>query len=244
LFAAVNALVVFSFLAVTRNRPKGSTPPVWDSTVRFGGLGVILGMYSYWAISFSNFVRYGYFAALQSLWLGTFLLFGLGLGEIAAGNVLLCLSLGYMAGLPFWGYMSDRVVRSRKRVIIPTMAAYGLVAFSMAWFRQGDSYWLLAGTVFLIGFMASPGQITYAHIKELMPPTIIAQGMTAVNLFTTLGVGAMIHVLGWTLGSDPSVLSRPEGFQPIWYVGALGLAMVCLVYTQVRDSKVLQSDSS
>jgi MFS family permease len=237
LFACVNAVVVAAFILVIKDYPEGRVPERKRTQSPFEGLGRLAGMYGYWAISLTNFIRYGYFAALQSLWLGPFLMFGMGLGEIATGNALFSLGMGYVIGLPLWGSISDRVLKSRKRVVLPTMITSSLIILSlMLWTRETPS-WLLLSTFFLLGFTAAPGQILYAQMKELLPPEMTARAMTSVNLFTVLGVGAMIHLLGLFVGRDPASLNGPESFRLLWIVGVGGLALVCALYAPVPDGK-------
>jgi MFS family permease len=244
LFAAIDALIVGAFLIVMRDRPPGYEASVRKSQPLTAHLRELLRMYAYWAISATNFVRYGYFAALQSLWIAPFLIYGIGLGEIDAGNALFSLSLGYMVALPLWGSLSDRVFRSRKGVVLWTMLVCSLLTLSLSWLDRGEAVWIVLLIFFWIGFAAAPGQISYAHIKELLPESMIAQAMTAVNLFTVLGAGFMTHLLGMVIGPDPSGLAGPAAFRWIWYVGALGLGISCALYAFVPDSKVLKVKES
>jgi len=69
---------------------------------------------------------------------------------------------------------------------------------------------------------------------------MIAQAMTSVNLFTSLGVGAMTHILAWLIGGEPSSLMGPAAFQWLWYVGAFTLATACVLYGLVPESRVLE----
>ena len=243
-FAAVNAAVVVAFILVSKDHPGGSRRNPGQKRPAFSGLGQLVGMYSYWAISLASFVRYGYFGALQSLWLGPFLVFGLGLGEMDAGNALFFMGAGYMVGLPLLGQLSDRVLCSRKKAVLPPLVVFCLVTLSiLAWTGEVPS-WLIFLTFFSIGFTAASGQILYAHIKELLPPAMISQAMTSVNLFTTLGVGAMIHILGFFLGGEPSSLVGPQSYAPLWWVGVVALAVVCFLYSQVPDSRALQPNET
>ena len=236
LFAAINLVVVVTFILVIRDRPDGESVPRRKQESPFAGLARLTKMYSYWAISLASFVRYGYFAALQTLWLGPFLVFGMGLSEIDTGNALLCMGIGYMAGLPFWGAMSDRILRSRKRVVLPTMATFCVAIFSFLLWHPSMPFPVVAAVLFLLGFASAPGQILYAHIKELVPVSMAARAMTSVNLFTILGVGAMIHILGFLLGDDPSNLSGTDGYRTLWYIGGVSVAVVCVLYSLVPDS--------
>ncbi|MDQ7781926.1 MAG: MFS transporter [Desulfomonilaceae bacterium] len=241
IFAAVNAAVVVAFLVIVRDHPSGRTPVGLRSRSLLSGLARVAGMYSYWAISVCSFVRYGYFAALQSLWSAPFLIYGLGFGEIAAGNAIFSLGLGYMVGLPLSGVVSDRVLRSRKTVVLFNMVAFAIITTGFIWWSRSVPMWWVLASFFLLGLTSAPGQILYAHMKELLPPTMVAQAMTSVNLFTILGVGVMTHVLGAVVGGDPSHLTCPEQFRMIWIVGVGSLAGVTLLYLPVADSTALKS---
>lgn len=239
-FAAVNAVVVLAFIAVSRDHPAGRQPNPGMKRPLLSGLGTLMRMYSFWAISLASFVRYGYFGALQSLWLGPFLVFGLGMGELDAGNALFSMGAGYMVGLPLSGQLSDRVLRSRKKVVLPSLMALFVITLSILGWSAAVPLWLIHFTFFCVGLTSAPGQVLYAHIKELLPPAMIAQAMTSVNLFTTLGVGAMIHILGYFLGGEPSSLAGPESYAALWYVGVAALAVASLLYSLVPDSRALR----
>jgi MFS family permease len=244
ILAGINAVVVLTFLLLMKDRPEGEALHTVRPGTQPRALLRLFSMYSYWAISLANFVRYGYFAALQSLWAAPFLIFGLGLGEIAAGNAILCMGLGYMAGLPLSGSLSDKVLRSRKTVVLAGMAIFCALTASAIFWTSSTGLWIVFLTFFGMGLTAAPGQILYAHIKELLPPSMMAQAMTAVNLFTTLGAGIMTHILSLAIGCDPCNLAKPEEFRALWYVGTIALAIVCLMYSLVPDSKALKEEVS
>lgn len=243
-FGAANVVVVAIFLLVIKNYPPGYKPAAKRSQSLFSGLGRLLGMYSYWAISLASFARYGYFAALQSLWLGPFFIYGMGLGEIAASNALFWMGMGYMIGLPVSGFASDRIFKSRKWVVFAALVLFWLLTVGLSWGPPSAESWSVYPLFFFLGFVAAPGQILYAHIKELLPQTMIAQAMTAVNLFTVLGAGVMTHVLGLVLAAEPSALVGTEGFRSLWIVGAVVLGASCVLYWFVPDSQTLREEDA
>ncbi len=243
-FAAANAVIVAIFLLVARDHPPGHKPFSGKPPSLFTGLGRLLGMYSYWAISLASFSRYGYFAALQSLWLGPFFIYGMGLGEIAASNALLAMGVGYMIGLPVSGFTSDRLLKSRKQVVLAALGLFCLFTILFSVWTPSPEPWCIYPLFLCMGFVAAPGQILYAHIKELLPPPMIAQAMTAVNLFTVLGAGVMTQLLGLVLSGEPSCLVGPDGFRPLWIVGALVLGGSFIAYAFVPDSRALREGDS
>jgi predicted MFS family arabinose efflux permease len=243
-FAIINSILAVAFVLVVRDRPPGAEVPEPKSAAKlFKGAGKLMGMYPFWAIAFSNFFRYGYVAALQGLWAGPFLIYGLGFSPITAGNILLALGVGYMFGLPLCGRISDRLLRSRKKVVLPTFIGFFLIVASIRFWNESASFVLAWFTFFGMGFMAAPGQIMYAHIKELLPADMTAQALTMTNVFPALGAAAITHALGFLIGADPTSLTRPADFYPLWYVGGIGLAVTIILYSMVPDSQALRRTS-
>lgn len=240
LFALANAIVVLAFLLVARESPPGARPVPVRSQPLSRNLRRVFRMYSYWAISLASFVRYGFLAALQGLWAASFLLYGLHMDEISAGNVIFVMGLGYMIGLPLSGTLSDRVFRSRKKVILTSLAVFGLLTVIPVCWSPSVSVWVVLPVFAALGFAAAPGQILYAHMKELIPARMLAQAMTAVNLFTMLGGGIITNIVGLLVSNEPSQMSGPDEFRPLWYIGFVCLATVFVLYSFVPDSRALR----
>ncbi len=240
IFALVNALVVSIFLVIVRDHPRGSPRLKRKKEPSWATLYQLVSTYNYWAISLSNFVRYGFIAALQSLWMAPFLIYGLGWGEMDTSYALLALGIGYMAGLPASGIISDRLLRSRKKVVLASLILFFVLSLSATMCTEKTSVSVIYALCFGLGMFAAPGQILYAHMKELVPPSMNAQAMTAVNLFTTLGAGVMTHILGFVIGGEPSTLIGPEAFRTLWWAGAVALGLVTVMYGLVPDSRALR----
>jgi MFS family permease len=243
IIAALNAAVVATFYVVVRDYPAGRRPSGDKEIKSLWGIARLLCMYSYWALGLSGFVRYGFFVALQGLWAGPFLIYGLGLDQISAANAIFSIGLGFMVGLPICGRISDRMLRSRKRVVLPSMIAFFALTISLISWEKGLNHWIIYSSFFSLGFVASPGQIMMAHIKELVPTDMIARALTGINLFTILGCAVLTQILGWIIGGDASLITDTAGFRPIWYLGAGSLALASVLYAFVPDSKVLQGDN-
>jgi len=206
IMGALNMTVLAAFFLVVRDHPHGQYPSKSRQTESLKGVGRLFSMYSFWALGIGGFVRYGYFVALQGLWAGPFLIYGLGLDQISVGNAIFCIGLGFMIGLPLCGRISDKVLRSRKKIVLPSLMAFFALTISTIWWKKGIDHWLIYISFFGLGFVASPGQIMLAHIKELVPSDMIARAMTGINFFTMLGAAAFTQVLGWLIESDPSLI--------------------------------------
>jgi MFS family permease len=240
-FAGFNALQILCFFLIVRNRPQGLQP---DNVFRenpLKGLKQILRLPSFWIIGVGAFFRYGCFLALQGLWAGPFLMNGLGVDIITTGNVLLIMGVGYMISLPIFGRISDYLVHSRKKVILPSFWAMALLNLFLVFCpREIRIEWIYLWFL-AMGVASAPGQIMYAHIKELVPSPVMATAMTGVNLFTMLGAGFLMQIMGLVVEAGPQGLNQPEAFRPAWLVCSAGLGLSGMLYLFVPDSRILKN---
>lgn len=239
LIGGVHALVAGLFVIIARNHPPGQAP-LRRAKGSPSLLGRMLVTYAFWGIAVVNFFRYGCFAAVQGTWAGPFLMEGLQLDKVTAGNVILMLGLGYMLGLPVYGRLSDRVFKSRKRLILPGNLALALLFASVPSWGADPPLWLALVTFLGLGFCAAPGQLAMAHIKELGPTGGAAQAMTALNLVTMLGPGVMSQVMGQALQYSAGGAAG-SAYDIIWYLTAAGLTLGSALYAFVPDSQALRS---
>ena len=196
----------------------------------------LFSSWSYWAISFSLFLRYGSFASIQALWAGPFLIVYLGRSPVSAGNMLLILSIGLILGSPVGGMLSDRVFRSRKIVIITATFLTALATFALSQYQSLSLIFLLGPIFFLLGFFVSFNQISFAHIRELMPREMSGTAMTGINFFVMMGAGVFIHGLGAVMQrADPNLLSTGEAYQTAFLICSAALLTAAALYITTRE---------
>jgi MFS family permease len=240
LIAGVNALIAALFFLVARDRPPGATVPPPSGAQLRAGLGRLLALPGFWIISMTTFFRYGFLVALQGLWAAPYLVHGLGFSQLESANALGCLGLGYMIGLPFCGRLSDRWLSTRKWVVLPGTALFALAILHISTWTQAPPLWAVMLWFLCLGIGAAPGQISYAHIKELVPPDQGGLAMTAINLWTMIGSASLSQVLGLFLAGEPATLRGPESFAAMWWVGAAGVGLSALLYFLVPESRVIR----
>ncbi len=236
---ALHALQTLGVLLVVRDAPPGGRLSAAPGAGRaqMKDLRQLLSLPAFWLIGMGSFFRYGCLAALMGLWAGPFLITGLGMDPITAGNVLLALSLTHIVGLPLSGRLSDKTLKSRKGIIIAGLVLTSGLTLALIQLTPQGSAWWAAGLFALIGLAASPGQIMYVHIKELAPPSVQGAAMTGVNLFTMLGPAMVMQAVGALVASDPKALAQAGAFTPAWLLMAGGLALAALLYLLVPDTK-------
>jgi predicted MFS family arabinose efflux permease len=241
--ALVNAVQTLVFFLVVRNYPDEAVRPKPATANPFRGLWQVIKFSSYWWISLGTFFRYGCLTALQGLWAGPYLINALGLGIVEAGNVLLGMGLGYVVGLPLFGRISDRIVRSRKWVIQPSLFVMaGLFLSLVFWSKEMPRIGIYL-IFFALGMAAAPGQIMYSHIKELVPAQVMGTATTGINLFTMLGPAFVMQGMGLVVAAGPQGLNSPEAFRPAWILCTAGLGLSGLLYLLVPDSKLFKNKS-
>ena len=231
--ACVNLIQVLLFFLVARDHPPNRKDRItFPKENPFAGLLSLAGTRHFWLISIGSFFRFGSYMALQSLWAGPFLMAGLGFTRMEAGNVLLCLSLGYALGLVAFGRLSDRL-GSRKEVILPGFFGLSALFLSLAFWPPDLPVWFYAALFLLMGLAASAGQMAYAHIKDLVPPHMTATALTGINLFNMLGPAVLLQAGGLLLSESSARTAQAGDFAPIWIVFSASLALSGLGYTLV-----------
>jgi len=242
--AGLNFLLIICLFLFVQDRPFGKQAPITRSPNQKPSLPLAVSIkrlfssWSFWAISFSLFLRYGSFASIQSLWAGPFLIEYLGFSNVTAGNILLMMSIAFILGSPTGGMLSDRVFRSRKRVVILASCITAVTVFMLSkW--QGTFYPPLLGCLFFVfGFFASFNQVSYAHIKELMPEEMSGTAMTGINFFTMLGAGIFMHGLGGVIKYISGDLAQNgHAYSTAFLICSVALFGSVGLYLTTRDSK-------
>jgi len=199
----------------------------------------LFSSWNYWAISLSTFLRYGSYAAIQSLWAGPFLIEYLKLSPITAGNLLFMLSFGLILGSPFSGIVSDRFLRSRKNTIIISIFISALATLAFSQWRGTTYLSTLGALLFAIGFFNSFGQVMYGHIKDLMPNEMSGTAMAGINFFTVMGAGVFIHLLGGIMEHmSPGITTGGEAYRASFLLCFGALIVALAIYMTTRDSAV------
>ncbi|HET6488484.1 MAG TPA: MFS transporter [Syntrophales bacterium] len=202
-----------------------------------GGLRLIVMSGDFWLIAAASFIRSGVITAFQGLWAGPFLIEACGYPPLAAGNMLLVMSLGFIFFGSFSGFLSDRVLKSRKKIMLGALLGLFLCLSAFAWMPRETGI-LSMGALFLFtGIFAGTGSIPYTHLKELMPAELVATAMTTMNFFAILGMGVFTQGLGLFMGAfyPGDVLSR-EAFASAFALCAALVLLAVILYAFTKES--------
>jgi sugar phosphate permease len=234
---AVTLTFVFAF---RDGRGAGQAAPL-PAAVKggdlLGGLRLVLRDRQVWLISWAAFIRYGILAAVQGLWAGPYLMDVMGLSPVAAGNLLLLLTLGVVIGNPLSGFLSDRVLRKRKGIMVVALAGLSLTLAALALVPVGAPLWLVAALFSAFGILAGTGSIPYAHLKELIPPDRSATALTVLNFFAIVGAGVFTQGLGFLMKAlYPDSMLSHQPFVTMFLVCAAMVAAGGVLYAFTRES--------
>ena len=170
----------------------------------------------FWPLAIWLFIMYGTLMLWQASQAGSFYRSVYGFSNASAGMMVTMVGVGMVVGCPLAGRLSDKILRSRKKVII-----IGTVAYTIIW----GLIWALSGTDmvenaaiqyvinFLFGFFGGFFVVSYAQIKELYPIAMAGTSTAALNLFPFAGGAILITIAGFIV-SDQTLAQ----YQTLWLI--------------------------
>lgn len=242
LVAALNLVLTVVFALVVKDAPPSATPtaPATPQSLYSAvkDIGQLFRIRDYWVISVGTFCRYGIYAAVQSLYAGPYLMNALQFSPIQAGNVIFGMNLGFILGGPLFGTLSDRLLRTRKWIVIPGLAGIALIFVLLAHLPTDAAVGTVAVLFFLLGIGNSSSGIMYTHIKERMPLAKAGMAVTGVNFFTMVGSAVFLQGLGYYMQSRfPQDTLSPAAFEGAFTICSVCIAAVAVLYLSTTDSR-------
>ncbi len=235
--AGFHFLLIVCFLLFVREKPDIFVSEKVSYPSPTGSIRRLFSSWSYWAISFSVFLRYGSFAAIQTLWAGPFLMGYLNIPQLIAGNLLLMLGFGYIIGAPIGGLLSDRVLKSKKLTVIYGVLCSAAATFALLLWQDNSLLLWLGLVLFAMGFFSSFGQVSYAHIRDIMPDEMAGTALSGINFFTMMGGGLFIHGLGSVMERvSPHLTDMGEAYRFAFFLCVISLVASVVLYATTRDS--------
>ncbi len=234
--AGFHFLLIVCFLLFVREKPDVSVSKKASHPSPIGSIRRLFSNWSYWAISFNVFLRYGSFAAIQTLWAGPFLMGHLNIPQLVAGNLLLMLGFGYILGAPTGGLLSDRVLKSRKKTVIYGVLCSATATFALLLWQDNSLLLWLGAVLFAMGFFNSFGQVSYAHIRDIMPDEMAGTALSGINFFTMMGGGLFIHGFGSVMERvSPHLTDTGDAYRIMFLLCVIALVTSVVLYATTRD---------
>ena len=185
---------------ISRKSENTTTMGLWQ------GVSHVLAFPRFWPVAIWFFFDAGIFFALGGLWGGPFLMQVYHLDKTQAGDILSMLSFGMILGSPALSFLSNRVIRGRKPVLILSGALVSLMTLILYLKTDTLSHGCLFGLFFGMGIFASAVvAIGFTATKELFPATISGTAIGLVNLFPFLGGALLQPFIGFILEKEGAV---------------------------------------
>ncbi|MBI4797548.1 MAG: MFS transporter [Desulfarculus sp.] len=227
-FLAIGGLTLALALAIwflVRNSPEdmglppaetpqaGAAPP--QSIGLGAGMRMVLAQPRFWPIAIWFFCTSGMFFSFVGLWGGPFLMHVHGLTKAQAGGVLNMAAVGMILGSPGLSWLSDKVLHSRKKVLVASSALVLLLVLPLVFWPTSFSLaGLYAWCLLFSLFTSSVVVIAFTTTKELFPVSIAGTATGLVNLFPFSGGAVLQPVVGLILQGQDRVqgVASPAGY--------------------------------
>ncbi len=246
---AITAALGAALLLAVRDRPAhaaarpASVPPaLWPAAAALLRDGRI------WLLLMTKMGFDMAFFAFFVVWGIPFLTQTTGVSPTVAGFHLSFGALGFMLGGPVLGFLSDRVMRERRRpILLSALAHTALWALFLgsAPLRPGAG---LAALMAGLGFTAAGLLLCLACAKELSPPETMGISTALVNGGGFFGAAVLQIVLGAVLDSrwEGAMVAGARVYPLAAYLKAFSLCLVimtgtCLAAFFIREAGVLRT---
>jgi len=189
----------------------------------------------FWPVAIWFFFDCGIFFGFGALWSGPYLMHVYGMTRAEAGAVLSMIAWGMIVGSPFLGLLSDRVLKSRKKVFVLCTSGLVFILLIFNIFPSGLPHATLYVLFFIFSICASSiVVIGFTMTKELFPVEIAGTSVGTVNLFPFLGGAIFMPILGKVLDAYPkSTTGYSVDAYSTNFLILLGASMAALVCTFV-----------
>lgn len=245
--AGLAALVALLVLVAVRDGPRESaalTPaatavnkpvrPALRQTAR-----QILLNRNLWLLAVYALTSYGALMAVQGLWAVPFLMDVRELSRQDASNMITLWPLGLILGCPLVGYLSDRVLRTRKWVLVGGGVLLGAPLLAILIAPTGLPLWALASLFFVCGLGNSTMPVSYALLTDATPKEIAGTAIGFYNIWFSLGGAVYQQITSSVLGSSPAAGAQGSlaGYQSVFLLCVIGCAIGALAVTATRESR-------
>lgn len=207
-------------------------PPPLETKVR-GSLLDLLRIPALWVIFPLMFVGYAPAAGLRGLWIGPYLEDMHGADTVLIGNASLVMGVAMIAGTFLYGPL-DRWLGTRKWVILGGNTG-GLLACAALALWPAMPLGATIAAFAAVGFFCASFPMLVAHGRAFFPPHLAGRGITLMNLFGIGGVGLFQFASGRIYDSFAGHFGPQAGYQPVFLLMTLALALGVGLYLLSRD---------
>lgn len=238
-FWFVTAYTLFSGIlawVVLRNTPKECGFPeiaaASQETVSMrSALKEVFKTHRFYLVTIASTLYYGTLMNVGGLWSGSYLQDVYGLSKDVASSIVMCFTLGMIMGCPVSGWLSDKVIRSRKNVLLLGIILHTLAYIPLVFFTASISTPSLLYILFaLFGFTGGFFVVCFACVKETTEPCYAATAVGGLNMGIAVGAAFFQYVCGLIIDSHGKIGSV---YGADAYASAFQLCMFMMIVSAV-----------
>ena len=205
------------------------------------GLKQICSSWNFWTITIMFFVFYGTIMGFQGLWAGPYLQNVFGMDKAAAGKMLMLMPIGMIFGCPLSGIISDKILKSRKKVVVIGSIIYTLTWIPLTFMGNSISTGLFSAILFLFGFFGGFFVVLYANTKENCDTQIAGTAVGFLNVFVFVGAATFQQIMGSIIAKYPvlaSGLISPAAFKSAFMFCFIAMIVAIAIYLTQKEKAV------
>lgn len=223
-------------------QPVTPTTPTHGEEQKIGlwdGILLVIKDRQFWPMAMCSFFGSMVSLSFIGLWGGPFIMHVYQMSRAEAGAVLSAMAIGIIVGAPCMSWLSNRVLHSRKKVLMLSqfggLCVFALLAFFTGDFSKTQLYlWCFSYNF----FMSSLVVVGYSAIKDSFPIQISGTATGILNIFPFAGAALGQPLIGWYLDSVGSVGGRypVEAYSAAFKVCLLSLFIAFMASTLVKET--------
>jgi sugar phosphate permease len=219
-------------------KEKGKVSGLVKQIPLLQGVRRVISEKYFWPVAIWFFFDCGIFFGFGALWGGPYLMDVYSMTRAQAGTVLSMIAWGMIIGSPPLGFISDKLMKSRKKPFILCNLVLVIELAFLSIYPAGLPR--IALYIFFFVFSISASSVVifgFTIIKELFPVEIAGTSTGMVNLFPFLGGAIFMPLLGRVLDAYPK--SDVGGYSLEGYsmlililLGSSVLSLICTFLTK------------
>ncbi len=186
---------------------------------------------------------YGGISVLYHNWGIPFLMQSYGYSKMDAAWIITFSSLFSLIGAPLSGYLSDRVFKKRKPIIISGLIGLTIPMIIIGLFGSHLGNVSLITIFSFLGLTMNGVLLTYTLINEMVPPSLSGLFSAFVNMGPYVGSSIFMYISGLLLGdplgyaSDGTPFYGLEKYQGIFRLSAVVGIVAIFISFYIRENK-------
>ncbi|WP_371362072.1 putative sulfoacetate transporter SauU [Sporomusa rhizae] len=200
---------------------------------------VVFGNKKFYLLGLLLFSFYGTFMGVGSLWAGPYLQNIYGVSKQIAGNILMMFPLGMVFGCPLSGYVSDKILKSRKKVLLWGCILHTLSYIPLTFFTDSLSIVTLYALFFWYGVSGGTFVSCFVCAQEIYEPRFAGTAVGALNIFLFSGGAFYQYVMGKVINSYVPLASGVyplAAYQSAFIIPACGLIVGIIAFAFFKEN--------